>query len=74
MSRQLMKGNDALMKSAILAGCRAFYGYPITPASEITETAALYDAAGRRRVSAGRERSRGHQHALRRLFGRACVP
>ena len=42
MSRQLMKGNDALMKSAILAGCRAFYGYPITPASEIAETAALY--------------------------------
>jgi 2-oxoisovalerate ferredoxin oxidoreductase alpha subunit len=42
MSRQLMKGNDALMKSAILAGCRAFYGYPITPASEITEAAALY--------------------------------
>ena len=37
-----MKGNDALMKSAILAGCRAFYGYPITPASEIAETAALY--------------------------------
>ena len=42
MSRQLMKGNDALMKSAILSGCRAFYGYPITPASEITEAAALY--------------------------------
>jgi len=42
MSKQLMKGNDALMKSAILSGCRAFYGYPITPASEITETAALY--------------------------------
>ena len=32
MRKQLMKGNDALMKSAILAGCRAFYGYPITPA------------------------------------------
>jgi pyruvate/2-oxoacid:ferredoxin oxidoreductase alpha subunit len=30
------------MKSAILAGCRAFYGYPITPANEITEAAALY--------------------------------
>ena len=42
MRKQLMKGNDALMKSAILAGCRAFYGYPITPASEITEAAALY--------------------------------
>ncbi len=42
MSRQLMKGNEALMKSAILSGCRAFYGYPITPASEITEAAAVY--------------------------------
>jgi pyruvate/2-oxoacid:ferredoxin oxidoreductase alpha subunit len=40
--KQLMKGNDALMKSAILAGCRGFYGYPITPASEIAEAAALY--------------------------------
>ena len=42
MSKQLMKGNEALTKSAILAGCRAFYGYPITPASEIAEAAALY--------------------------------
>jgi pyruvate/2-oxoacid:ferredoxin oxidoreductase alpha subunit len=30
------------MKGAVLAGCRAFYGYPITPASEIAEAAALY--------------------------------
>ncbi len=42
MRKQLMKGNEAVVKSAILAGCRAFYGYPITPASEITEAAALY--------------------------------
>lgn len=40
MPRQLMKGNEALLKGAILAGCRAFYGYPITPANEIAETAA----------------------------------
>ena len=40
MRRQLMKGNEAIVKSAILAGCRAFYGYPITPASEIAEAAA----------------------------------
>jgi pyruvate/2-oxoacid:ferredoxin oxidoreductase alpha subunit len=39
---QLMKGNEAIVKSAILSGCRAFYGYPITPASEIAEAAALY--------------------------------
>jgi pyruvate/2-oxoacid:ferredoxin oxidoreductase alpha subunit len=42
MRKQLMKGNEAIVKSAILAGCRGFYGYPITPASEITETAAQY--------------------------------
>jgi 2-oxoisovalerate ferredoxin oxidoreductase alpha subunit len=40
--RQLCKGNVAVVKGAILAGCKAFYGYPITPASEITEAAALY--------------------------------
>ena len=40
--RRLCKGNVAVIKGAILAGCRAFYGYPITPASEITEAAALY--------------------------------
>jgi 2-oxoisovalerate ferredoxin oxidoreductase alpha subunit len=42
MRKQLMKGNEAIVKSAVLAGCRAFYGYPITPASEIAEAAALY--------------------------------
>jgi len=39
--RQLCKGNVAVVKGAILAGCRSFYGYPITPASEIAEYAAL---------------------------------
>ena len=40
--RQLCKGNVAVIKGAILAGCKAYYGYPITPASEIAEAAALY--------------------------------
>src|SRR5512141_146461 len=40
--RQLCKGNVAIVKAAILAGCRSYYGYPITPASEIAEAAALY--------------------------------
>ena len=42
MHKQLMKGNEAIVKSAILSGCRAFYGYPITPASEIAEAAAEF--------------------------------
>ncbi len=40
MPRTFVKGNEAVIKGAILAGCRAFYGYPITPASEIAESAA----------------------------------
>jgi pyruvate/2-oxoacid:ferredoxin oxidoreductase alpha subunit len=40
--RQLCKGNVAVIKGALLAGCRAYYGYPITPASEIAEAAALF--------------------------------
>jgi len=40
--RQLCKGNVAVIKGAILAGCGAYYGYPITPASEVAEAAALY--------------------------------
>jgi 2-oxoisovalerate ferredoxin oxidoreductase alpha subunit len=40
--RQLCKGNVAVVKGAVLAGCTAYYGYPITPASEIAEAAALY--------------------------------
>ncbi len=42
MPKQLIKGNDALVKGAVLAGCRAFYGYPITPANEIAEAAAYF--------------------------------
>ena len=40
--RQLCKGNVAVMKGALLAGCQSYYGYPITPASEIAEAAAEY--------------------------------
>ena len=40
--RQLCKGNVAVVKGALLAGCNAYYGYPITPASEIAEAAAEY--------------------------------
>ena len=36
------KGQRRGGESAILGGCRAYYGYPITPASEVAEAAALY--------------------------------
>ncbi len=34
---KLMKGNEALAEAAIRAGCKGYFGYPITPQSEILE-------------------------------------
>ena len=36
MERNLMKGNEALAEAAIRAGCKCFFGYPITPQTEIS--------------------------------------
>lgn len=35
--RRLLQGNEAIVEGALAAGCRFFAGYPITPASEISE-------------------------------------
>jgi 2-oxoglutarate ferredoxin oxidoreductase subunit alpha len=35
--RFLLQGNEAIVEGALAAGCRFFAGYPITPASEISE-------------------------------------
>ncbi len=37
MSKILMKGNEAVGEAAIRAGCLHFFGYPITPQSEVPE-------------------------------------
>lgn len=34
---KLMKGNEAMAEAAIQAGCDAYFGYPITPQSEVLE-------------------------------------
>ena len=39
--KKLLKGNEAAVVAALVADCDAFFGYPITPASEIAHTAAL---------------------------------
>ena len=39
-NRILLKGNEAAVYGALLANCDCFFGYPITPASEIAHTAA----------------------------------
>ncbi|MFP3984525.1 MAG: 3-methyl-2-oxobutanoate dehydrogenase subunit VorB [Candidatus Bathyarchaeia archaeon] len=37
MEKKLMTGNEAIAEAAIQAGCRHFFGYPITPQNEIPE-------------------------------------
>ena len=34
---KLLQGNEAVVEGALAAGCRFFAGYPITPATEISE-------------------------------------
>ena len=37
MAKQLLKGNEAIAEAAVMAGCRYFFGYPITPQNQIPE-------------------------------------
>ena len=65
MATQLVKGNTAVIVGALYAGCDCFFGYPITPASEILhEAAKKFPAAGRRVVQAESEEA-----AINMVFG-----
>jgi hypothetical protein len=37
MARELWKGNEAMAEAAVRAGVEAYFGYPITPQTEILE-------------------------------------
>ena len=69
MATQLVKGNTAVIIGALYAGCDSFFGYPITPASEILhEAAKKFPAAGRRVVQAESEEA-----AINMVFGAAAT-
>lgn len=56
MSNQMIKGNTAVIIGALYAGCDCFFGYPITPASEILHEASKYfPMLGRKFVQAESE-------------------
>ena len=48
VEKELWKGNEAVAEAAIRAGCKCFFGYPITPQNEIPEymSAHLPEAGG----------------------------
>jgi 2-oxoglutarate/2-oxoacid ferredoxin oxidoreductase subunit alpha len=41
MTKELLKGNIAIAEAAVRAGCQAYFGYPITPQTELLEHMAL---------------------------------
>jgi len=55
---KFIKGNEAVVVGALYAGCKVYFGYPITPASEIAHAAATwFPAAGRTYLQAECETS-----------------
>jgi len=65
--KQLMKGNEAVIHGALLGGATHFFGYPITPASEIAHAAAdLFPKSGRHFLQAESEVA-----AINMLYGAA---
>ena len=69
MAYRLMKGNGAAVHGALLGGCTHFFGYPITPASEIAEAAAnVFTASGRTFLQAESEVS-----VINMLYGAASA-
>jgi pyruvate/2-oxoacid:ferredoxin oxidoreductase alpha subunit len=68
-SKQLVMGNEAVIYGALLGGATHFFGYPITPASEIGHAASKYfPLAGRSFLQAESEVS-----AINMIYGAASA-
>ncbi len=69
MPAQLVDGNSAVIVGAMYAGCDCFFGYPITPASEILQEASKYfPKVGRKFVQAESEEA-----AINMAYGAAAA-
>ena len=69
MAKELWKGNEALAEAAIRAGAEAFFGYPITPQSELLEY------MSRRMPELGRVflQAESEIGAINMVYGAACA-
>jgi 2-oxoisovalerate ferredoxin oxidoreductase alpha subunit len=66
---KFLKGNDAIVLGALYAGSDVYFGYPITPASEIAHAAAeWYPQVGKTFLQAQCETA-----AISMLYGAACT-
>jgi 2-oxoglutarate/2-oxoacid ferredoxin oxidoreductase subunit alpha len=69
MARELMKGNEAVAEAAIRAGLQAYFGYPITPQTELLEyLSKRMPELGRAFVQAESELG-----AINMVYGAACT-
>ncbi len=69
MPTKLVAGNTAVVIGAMYAGCDCFFGYPITPASEILQEASRYfPMVGRKFVQAESEEA-----AINMAYGAAAA-
>lgn len=69
MTKELWQGNEALAEAAVRAGCQAFFGYPITPQTELLEyMARRMPELGRTFVQAESEIA-----AIHMVYGAACA-
>lgn len=67
----LMKGNEAIAHAAIRCGCDGYFGYPITPQSEVLETLAVekpWETTGMVVLQAESEVS-----SINMVYGGACT-
>ncbi|WP_232060080.1 3-methyl-2-oxobutanoate dehydrogenase subunit VorB [Athalassotoga saccharophila] len=64
-----MKGTEAIAEAAIRAGCRLYFGYPITPQSELTE----YMAKRMPEVKGVFLQSESEVATVNMLYGAACT-
>jgi 2-oxoglutarate ferredoxin oxidoreductase subunit alpha len=68
---KLMKGNEAIAEAAIRAGADAYFGYPITPQSEILEYLMMEDATARTGMVVLQAES--ELAAINMVYGAACT-
>ena len=69
MAKELLKGNVAIAEAAIRAGLQAYFGYPITPQTELLEwMSARMPELGRAFVQAESELG-----AINMVYGAACT-
>jgi 2-oxoglutarate ferredoxin oxidoreductase subunit alpha len=65
----MVKGNEAMAEAAVRAGCRLYFGYPITPQSEFTE----YMARRMPQVNGVFLQSESEVAAVNMVYGAACT-